>query len=235
MPGAPSQVGMPEFHPTSLSQEVESQVNRTAVPLAWKGLFGRTLNAALYFGWPVISPKGTDVAVKQIRVSDLSGKQADDDQMAKLVIYEHPQYQGPIILDVLPDELGELPESERYVSIEVIQPGDRSGQKALISLDRFNKLTADMNTIVMNAVAAQASPTASEAKRRPRRSGTSGQRGKVNYASLEHAGEPHRGRITQAEKDLVRDNLEQINKRLRQSGLREIDPADPTMRDRYGL
>jgi hypothetical protein len=46
-------------------------------------------------------------------------------------------------------------------------------------------------------------------------------------------GEPHRGRITQAEKDLVRDNLEQINKRLRQSGLREIDPADPTMRDRY--
>jgi hypothetical protein len=99
------------------------------------------------------------------------------------VIYEHPQYQGPIILDVLPDELGELPESERYVSIEVIQPGDRSGQKALISLDRFNKLTADMNTIVMNAVAAQASPTASEAKRRPRRSGISGQRGKVNYAS----------------------------------------------------
>lgn len=81
MPGAPSQVGMPEFHPTSLSQEVESQVNRTAVPLIWKGLFGRTLNAALYFGWPVISPKGADVAVKQIRVSDLSGKQADDDQM----------------------------------------------------------------------------------------------------------------------------------------------------------
>jgi hypothetical protein len=33
----------------------------------------------------------------------------------------------------------------------------------------------------------------------------------------------------------VRDNLEQVNKRLRQSGLREIDPADPTMRDRYGL
>jgi hypothetical protein len=169
------------------------------------------------------------VAVKQIRVSDLSGKQADDDQMAKLVIHEHPQYQGPIILDVLPDELGELPESERYVSIEVIQPGDRSGQKALISLDRFNKLTADMNTIVMNAVAAQASPTASEAKRRPRRSGASGQRGKVNYASLGHAGEPHRGRITQAEKDLVRDNLEQVNKRLRQSGLRgrSILPSPP--------
>jgi len=175
------------------------------------------------------------VAVKQIRVSDLSGRQADDDQMAKLVIREHPQYHGPIVLDVLPDEIGELPESERYVSIEIIQPGDRSGQKALISLDSFNKLAADMNTIVMNAVASQASPTPAEPRRRPRRSATGGQRGKVNYASLEHAGEPHRGRITQAEKELVRDNLEQINRRLRQSTLREIDPADPTMRDRYGL
>jgi hypothetical protein len=225
---------MPEFHPASLSQE--SSPRSTGRPFLSSGRAysaGPERCSILWLAGNL--SERADVAVKQIRVSDLSGKQADDDQMARLVIHEHPQYQGPIIPDVLPDELGELPENERYVSIEVIQPGDRSGQKALISLDRFNKLTADMNTIVKNAVAAQASPTASEAKRRPRRSGASGQRGKVNYASVEHAGEPHRGRITQAEKDLVRDNLERINKRLRQSGLREIDPADPTMRDRYGL
>jgi hypothetical protein len=168
------------------------------------------------------------VAVKQVRVSDLSGKQADDDQFAKMVIHEHPQYQGPISLDVLPDEIGELPESESYVSIEVIQPGDRSGQKALISVDRFNKLAPDMNTILMNAA-----PPAAEPKRRA--AGRTDRRGKVNYASLDHAGEPHRGRITDAEKELVRDNLEKINKRLRDSGMREIDPNDPTMKDRYGL
>jgi hypothetical protein len=52
---------------------------------------------------------------------------------------------------------------------------------------------------------------------------------------LEHAGEPHRGRITEAEKELVRKHLDQINTRLREAGLREIDPSDPTMRDRYGL
>lgn len=175
------------------------------------------------------------MAVKQIRVSDLSGKQADDDQMAKLVIHEHPQYRGRRIeLDVLPDEIGELPESESFVSIEVIQPGDRSGQRALISLDQFNKLAsgADMNAIVMNAVAAQAPP---ERARRIQRGGAGSGRGKVNYASLEHAGEPHRGRITDAEKELVRDNLDKINKRLRDAGLREIDPNDQTMRDRYGL
>jgi len=33
----------------------------------------------------------------------------------------------------------------------------------------------------------------------------------------------------------VRDNLDQVNRRLRDAGLREIDPSDPAMRDRYGL
>jgi hypothetical protein len=102
------------------------------------------------------------VAVKQVRVSDLSGQQASEDQFAKLIVhehpqYQHPQYQGPITLDVLPEEIGELPESEQYVSIEVIQPGERSGQRALLAVDRFNKLASsgDMNAILMNAAAAQ--------------------------------------------------------------------------------
>ena len=107
---------------------------------------------------------------------------------------------------MLPEEIGELPESDSYVSIEVIQPGDRTGHKALISLERFNKLAPDMPTIVMNAVASQAGPAAPAPRRR--RGGASGRRGKVSYATLEHAGEPHRGRITEAEKELVRGNLE---------------------------
>jgi hypothetical protein len=176
------------------------------------------------------------MAVKTIRVSDLSGKEVDEERLAKLVIHEHPQYQGPITLDVLPDEVGELPEDDAYVRIEVIQPGERSGQKAIISLDRFNSLASDMNTVVMNAVASQTGPATEEPRRRTRRAATgAGQRGKVNYASLEHAGEPHRGRIMEAEKGLVRNNLDKINKRLRDSGMREIDPNDSTMRERYGL
>jgi hypothetical protein len=49
------------------------------------------------------------VAVKQVRVSDLSGRQAGEEQFAKLIIHEHPQYQGPITLDVLPEEIGGYP------------------------------------------------------------------------------------------------------------------------------
>jgi hypothetical protein len=69
------------------------------------------------------------VAVKRVRVrvSDLSGQQASEEQFAKLIIHEHPQYQGPITLDVLPKEIGELPDSDQYVAIEVIQPGGAAG------------------------------------------------------------------------------------------------------------
>ena len=72
-------------------------------------------------------------------------------------MHQHPQYQGPITLDVLPEELGELPDSDQYVSIEVIQPGERSGQRALLSVDRCNQLAAggDMQAVLMNAVATQ--------------------------------------------------------------------------------
>jgi hypothetical protein len=69
------------------------------------------------------------VAVKQVRVSDLSGQQAGEEQFAKLIVHEHPQYQGPITLDVLPEELGELPESEQYVSIEVISQESAAGNE----------------------------------------------------------------------------------------------------------
>jgi hypothetical protein len=34
------------------------------------------------------------VAVKQVRISDVSGQQADEDHFAKLIVHEHPQYPG---------------------------------------------------------------------------------------------------------------------------------------------
>ena len=134
------------------------------------------------------------MAVKQVRVSDLSGQQAGEEQFAKLIVHEHPQYQGPITLDVLPVEIGELPESEQYVSIEVIQPGERSGQRALLSVDRFNKLASsgEMHSILMNAVANQQPQRAEQPRRRGRgtRDGQATGKRKVEW------GLPHRGRIS---------------------------------------
>jgi hypothetical protein len=113
--------------------------NRVVVPQPAEILRQRRVQARnasfTCYALPTLTEEAA-VAVKQVRVSDLSGRQADEDQFAKLIVHEHPQYQGPITLDVLPEELGELPESDQYVSIEVMGPGERSGQRALLSVER---------------------------------------------------------------------------------------------------
>jgi hypothetical protein len=173
------------------------------------------------------------VAVKQVRVSDLSGQQAGEDQFAKLIVHEHPQYRGPITLDVLPEELGELPESDQYVSIEVIQPGERSGQRALLSVDQFNQLATggDMNAVLMDAVADQQPHRPAQPRRRGRGTGdgqTPGRR-KVEW------GMPHRGRISPEEAAYVRAHLDEVQKLRAERGVPLIDPADPRTKERYGL
>jgi hypothetical protein len=173
------------------------------------------------------------VAVKQVRVSDLSGRQASEEQFAKLIVHEHPQYQGPITLDVLPEEIGELPESDQYVSIEVIQPGERSGQRALLSVDSFNKLASsgDMPTILLNAVATQQPQRPAQARRRGRgrRDGQASGRGKVEW------GLPHRGRISPEEAAYVREHLDEVQRLRTERGVPLLDPADPKTKQRYGL
>jgi hypothetical protein len=173
------------------------------------------------------------VAVKQVRISDLSGQQAGEEQFAKLIVHEHPQYQGPITLDVLPDEIGELPESEQYVSIEVIQPGERSGQRALLSVDRFNKLASsgDMNSILMNAVAEQQPQRSAQ----PRRHGRGTRDGQVTAKRKVEWGLPHRGRISPEEAAWVREHLDEVQQLRSARGMPLIDPADPRTKERYGL
>ncbi len=58
---------------------------------------------------------------------------------------------------------------------------------------------------------------------------------RTNYATLEHAGTPHKGRITEEERRLVREHFDQVNERLAAQGLRVIDLADEEQVDRYGL
>jgi hypothetical protein len=181
------------------------------------------------------------VAVKQVRVSDLSGRQATEEQFAKLIVHEHPQFQGPITLDVLPEELGELPEADQYVSIEVIQPGERSGERALLSVERFNQLAAggDMRKILMNAVTSQQPHRPAQARRRGRGRGpgdgqardsqAKGRRGTVEW------GLPHRGRISPEEAAWVREHLDEVQQLRSERGVPLLDPADPKTKERYGL
>jgi hypothetical protein len=192
------------------------------------------------YAWLTLTNGGDVVAVKQVRVSDLSGRQATEEQFAKLIVHEHPQFQGPITLDVLPEELGELPEGDQYVSIEVIGPGERSSQRALLSVERFNQLAAggDMHAILMGAVAAQQPDRPAQRRRRGHGRGTGkGQakdgrargRGRVEW------GLPHRGRISPEEAAWVREHLDEVQQLRAERGVPLLDPADPKTKERYGF
>src|SRR6266568_2509162 len=135
------------------------------------------------------------LAVKVVHVSDLSGKQVDESELGRLVVLEHPDFaQGPITLEVLPDEVVSLKGADQFVHLEYYPPGARRSEGLTVSLKQFNALAQGgaMNEIIRRAVAAQ--------QERPGRSQVTTGRGgrlhpsraKVNYATLEHAGEPHR-------------------------------------------
>jgi hypothetical protein len=75
-------------------------------------------------------------------------------------------------------------------------------------------------------------PEGAPATKRQRASG--GSTG-IDYSSPEHAGKPHRGRVTEAEATYVREHFDEVNKRLSAEGLRMLDPNDPKVKERYGL
>jgi hypothetical protein len=176
------------------------------------------------------------MGTKTVKFSDLSGELvADASQLGRLVVREHPDYPASITLDVLPDDLGDLKdEGSQFVSLEYYAPGETTAYRLVVRREDFNSLAKanDMDTILDEALRAQHRQQRETAPERPRRPGRPR---RIDYASPEHAGEPHRGRVTEAEREYVRTHLAEVNARLRASGLREIDPQDPKMQQRYGL
>lgn len=171
-----------------------------------------------------------------INVSDLTHEPIDEEQpAAQLIVEHHPDYQEPITLDVLPQEVERVfagQEEQQYVVLRYV-PQNGDSRQVVMLLEEFNTLAtvSDMQKVLEAAKRNQQQ----EQRGRGSRRGGRQQRQRIDYASAEHAGEPHRGRITDAEREYVRDHLPEVNERLKAQGIREIDPTDPEMSERYGL
>ncbi len=169
---------------------------------------------------------------KTVRFSDLSGELITrDDTLARIVIHEHPELgDTPVEIEALADEAAAIEKAALRVAVaELYLPGEDEPRRVTLEAAAFDEMAADkpMSELLLTARPARA-------PRRARRARAAAPRG-VNYDTLEHAGEPHKGRITEAERELVRDHLDAINERLAAQGLRAIDPADPEHAARYGL
>ena len=168
---------------------------------------------------------------KTVRFSDLSGELITrDDTLARIVIHEHPELgDSPVEIEALADEAAVIEKSAlRVAVVEVYLPGEDEPRRVTMEAAAFDELATDRPMSELLLTARPARPA------RRAKSAAAGPRG-VNYDSLEHAGEPHKGRITEAERELVRDHLDAINDRLVAQGLRTIDPGDPEHVTRYGL
>ena len=167
---------------------------------------------------------------KTVRFSDLSGELITrDDALARIVIHEHPELgDSPVEIEALADEAAGIEKAAlRVAVVDLYLPGEDEPRRVTMEAAAFDELAIDkpMNELLL---------TARPARPARRAKAAAAPRG-VSYDTLEHAGEPHKGRITEAERELVRDHLDAINDRLAAQGMRTIDPGDPEHATRYGL
>lgn len=74
-------------------------------------------------------------------VSDVSGKEANEDQFQKLVVRTHPAIEEAKQLDMLPGELDGLKGADNLVVLEVGNNGDK--KEIVVSHADFKKLVSD--------------------------------------------------------------------------------------------
>jgi hypothetical protein len=162
---------------------------------------------------------------KTTAFSDLSGAEAPEDKLGRLVIRDHPDLNGPAVyLEALPDEVTALGSvNVPMVTVEWQPPDDEEHQTFTLRVADFDKLAKDGPT----------SKLLDGAPRAGSRRSSGGE--EINYATLENAGRPHRGRISPEEAAFVRDNLAAVNERLASEGKRLIDPSNKEHKEQYGF
>ncbi|MGW3071923.1 MULTISPECIES: hypothetical protein [unclassified Kitasatospora] len=169
---------------------------------------------------------------KIIRFSDLTGEHVESDgDLVRVVVLQHPDLtDGPVEIDALAGELGGVRElALDLVTIELHHPDRAEPQTVVMEAATFDRLASAAPMAEVLRAARPASRASLS------RAATAAGRDRVDYASLEHAGRPHKGRTTEAEKQLVQQNLDKINERLAAEGVRTIDPANVEHVTRYGL
>jgi hypothetical protein len=170
---------------------------------------------------------------KTVRFSDLSGQLImHDDALARIVVHEHPELgDGPVEIEVLTEEAEIMEDAAlRVAVIDLYLPDDIEPRRVVMEADAFDKLATQSSMAELL--------TAARPVRRSTRAAASsgGSRGdRLDYTTIEHAGKPHKGKITDAEKQLVHDHLDEINERLAGQGLRTISLTDAEHVERYDL
>lgn len=177
---------------------------------------------------------------KTVRFSDLSGQLIiQDDALARIVIHDHPELgDGPVEIEVLADEAKVIEKAAlRVAMVDIYLPEEDEPRRVAMDAGAFDKLATErpMAELLIQAPRARVARRSSAKSASSPSAGASASRSDRDYATLEHAGKPHRGKTTDEEKALVREHFDEINDRLANEGLRTISLDDPEHVERYGL
>jgi hypothetical protein len=171
------------------------------------------------------------MAQRMVRFSDLTNKIIEEDQVVRIVVEQHPALDnGPVEVEASLDEVEPIRKSAlNLVSLKLYLVGDGSEPEVITAeVQEFNNLATGLDMADIIRRAQPAYPPRKQTRPAPVVD-------KLDYSTLEHAGKPHRGKTTDAEKDMVRQNLAAINERLEAEGIRTIDLNNPEHVARYGL
>jgi hypothetical protein len=171
------------------------------------------------------------MAQRMVRFSDLTNKIIEDDRVVRIVVEQHPALvNGPVEIEASLEEVEPIRKGALSLVSLKLYVGDGSEPEVITAeIEEFNNLAGDLD---MADVIRRAGPAYPPRKRATRPAPAVD---KLDYSTMEHAGKPHRGKTTDAEKDMVRQNLAAINERLKADGMRTIDLADAEHVERYGL
>lgn len=175
------------------------------------------------------------MAVKQVVVSDISGVELGDDDHARVVV-QHPDIPATLELDISTAEAAKLTETTlRLVAMTVYEPNKspRSVQIETKVLDRLFP-GVDLDRVLEGARRADlgAVPPSQRPGRQPASTARSA---RVDYTAADRFGQLHRGRVTEEESRLVREQRDQASANRQTQGHPPIDFDDPAERKRYGL
>lgn len=181
------------------------------------------------------------MAIRQLTVSDLTGREIPDGQAGKVIVQSHPAIGGPVVLDVAADELDRLQPAKIDIVNLVVYGPDGARWPVAMELKQFTSVFdagIDVDELLANARPSDEPATARRGAtaRKARPAAAKASRGEgVDYTAPDRFGQIHRGRVTYDEALLVRNDPEQASRnREAQTGM-PIDWNDPKEKKRYGL
>lgn len=174
------------------------------------------------------------MAIKQVVLSDFSGTEVDDESHVTAIV-THPDHATAVRVDMSADEAGKLSDTSlRLVTFELHAPNSPV-RTARLESKALDKIFPNWEDVLGSAPKAEVATAARAATTRKAASKSTSAADKINYTAPDRYGQLHRGRITEEESRLVRENPDQASRNRQAQGHPAIDWNDAKEKSRYGL